>query len=159
DKPLGDQDLSDAFVLQLQEEYGWTIEGLGGEPFVLGNSAGPAEGMLCYARISLKKSQSDQGSLNNTEVTKPIAIGNFGAEALAARLADDFGTQDKEDVETQLLALDLEPLLAGQTIDLGPKFLEARHNHGFKPVPGESLWVLRPVRIPDATASAQAPAT
>lgn len=73
-----------------------------------------------------------------------LAIGNTGTEAMSAFLADKISQQNKVLVEEYLEARQLATGLEYQQQDLGAKFQEARHEKGFKAVPGGTIWVVRP---------------
>lgn len=74
-----------------------------------------------------------------------IAIGNTGTEAMAALLASELSTtpETQKVIENHLEALELSSRLQGRSLDVGPKFEEARHEKGFTAEPGGSLWSIR----------------
>jgi hypothetical protein len=139
------EDYRNALVKQVKREFGWQIAATE-LPASDANNRILIKGMVCGA--SLKGSGVAPAAAPNGNVK--VAVGNSGIEALTAFLADDlqrkFPTEfpDKSQVEAQLEALVLSPQLHDQTIDLGPKFEEASHNSTFTPVPGGTLWKLRP---------------
>lgn len=121
----------------IQAEFKWTIDVSEGKEF--------PEQMLCYARIAFdpdsKPDNADKAS------HAEIAIGNTGTEALSAYLSHKIISQgdasDKFVIEDQLEALHLLAGLEHRQVDIGPKFEEARHEKGFNPVPGGTLWAIR----------------
>ncbi|WP_372737458.1 hypothetical protein [Neptunomonas sp.] len=76
-----------------------------------------------------------------------VAIGNTASEALSAYLGDKIAA-DKSLIEEQLEALDLGQRFQHRQLDLGPKFLEARHNKGFCAERSGILWTVRLERDP-----------
>ncbi|MBB3190619.1 hypothetical protein [Halomonas cerina] len=80
-----------------------------------------------------------------------VAAGNTGTEALSAFLAGRLSA-DKTVVEDQLEAVQFTARLNNRNLDIGAKFREARHEKGFRALPGETLWtvVLRSVGVPSA---------
>ncbi len=166
---LTDANRRHAFGFWLEENYGWQIDPASitvtrHAADVLSVEAGgePLAGIVCYSSITLNEPH---------RITPPdpfveaIAVGNTGSEALAAWLAfqvtrDDPDTSEEEKlraaavIEEQLEAASLAPELNQSQLDLGPRFREARHTKGFRPVDGESLWTIRPKQ---AAASEQPP--
>jgi hypothetical protein len=72
-----------------------------------------------------------------------VAVGNTGTEALSADLAATLAPADATNrmiMEDQLEAIGLRHELADAGIDLDAKFREARHNKGFQPRTGGTLW-------------------
>ncbi|HKE59156.1 MAG TPA: hypothetical protein VKB46_20750, partial [Pyrinomonadaceae bacterium] len=72
-----------------------------------------------------------------------VAVGNTGTEALSADLADTLAGADAANrliMEDQLEAIGLRHELGDTSIDLDARFSEARHNKGFQPRPGGTLW-------------------
>lgn len=106
--------------------------------------------MICYARLTFQPSggaADDTGDLT-------IAIGNTGSEALSAYLAHQIDPNDKPTVEDQLEALLLNSRLDHRQLDVGAKFVEARHEKGFQGIAGGSLWSVRAESYPGTPASA-----
>lgn len=82
-----------------------------------------------------------------------VAVGNTGTEALSADLADTLATEalsagklggagpsNRIIMEDQLEAIGLRHELGDTTVDLDARFSEARHNKGFQPRTGGTLW-------------------
>jgi len=121
----------------IHAEFKWTTEVSEGQEF--------PEQMLCYARITFDPASE----LDNADKASPaeIAIGNTGTEALSAYLSHKIISQgdssDKFVIEDQLEALHLLAGLEHRQVDIGPKFEEARHEKGFNPVSGGTLWAIR----------------
>ncbi len=118
--------------------------------------------MLCYAQIELKTSAgSDNQNIKPEQVT--VAIGNSQTEALSAYLAYD-GTKKIKDkkkrfakkrrLEEQIESIHLSSQMEGQTVDIGMKFLEARHSKGFTGIGEAILWSIRRVDAADLKAHA-----
>jgi len=76
--------------------------------------------------------------------TLQLAIGNTGTEALSALLANTYSTDptDKVTIEEQLESVLLNTQLEHLLTDFGPKFLEARHEKGFRAVHAGNIWKL-----------------
>jgi hypothetical protein len=140
----------DAFRFWLEENYGWQIPS--GSVTGTRNAAGvltvqangeTLAGILCYSSIILNTNHDVPPPRT---FSGPIAVGNTGSEALAAWLASQIAgnTPDAPTIEEQLEAANLAPELNQSQLDLGARFREARHAKGFRPVPGESLWTIRP---------------
>lgn len=83
-----------------------------------------------------------------------IAIGNTGTEALSAYLADQL-EGDKKQLEELLESVQFSAKLQNKTLDIGAKFLEARHDKGFKAVEGGSLWQIKLEHTKTPTAATQ----
>ncbi|MER5704045.1 hypothetical protein ABT023_19185 [Micromonospora sp. NPDC002296] len=98
----------------------------------------PPERVACHARLRFAPT-------NTTEAPGlTLAVGNSGAEALAAYLADAdaTGPDQAAAVERQLAAL-LELTGAQQRVlDTNAKLAEAYHERTFRPVDGESRWTV-----------------
>ncbi len=169
--PLSGLDLSDAFLLYMQEQFGWTVEGVDAtHPLQTKLSAGAQfDGTLCYSRITLNvDTQNQHLPVRQFSGSPVVAVGNTGAEALASRLGDLMvpgvtapdgqRSQDRQNIEELLLAMDLAPMLSGQDLDLGAKFKQARHARGFRAVTSGAAWSIRPAVDPNASASAPASA-
>src|SRR4029077_10302902 len=92
---------------------------------------------VCYARLEVDAGDPPTPFLRDTSVS--VAVGNTSTEALSAYLAGGNVT-----LEDQLEALHLKRRLDGKTLDIGFKFMEARHEKGFSPVAGGTLWTIRP---------------
>ncbi len=75
-----------------------------------------------------------------------VSVGNTGTEALSALLADKMSngkperSTHKNLFESQLESILLHSGLEHHTIDVGPKFHEARHRQGFRAVTAGQLW-------------------
>jgi hypothetical protein len=125
----------------LEDDFKWTLTLTEGQLF-------PAR-MLCYANLVVGEAVEDQPA--DESVT--VAVGNTGTEALssylAATLAGQADGEIKNDaakniIEDQLEALQLSSKLEHRQLDVGAKFLEARHEKGFTAVPGGPLWTVGP---------------
>ena len=85
-------------------------------------------------------------SLDSTELPKldsstlQIAIGNNSTEALSALMAKQINPDQKRIVEDQLESILLFSKLDHLTADTGPKFLEARHEKGFRSSISGAQW-------------------
>lgn len=103
------------------------------------------ERFVCFAQITFNETKS------RTSIDVPeVAIGNTSTEALSAYLAKHLTSDDKlkSITEDQLEALYLTSGLKKHSLDIGPKFKEARHTKGFRPVPAGYIWTLRPESSP-----------
>lgn len=71
-----------------------------------------------------------------------VAVGNTGTEALSAELAAKLADNEKNRriMEDQLEAIGLRHELGDTTVDLDARFRDARHNKGFQPRTGGTLW-------------------
>lgn len=82
----------------------------------------------------------DNPSLTNVE----IAIGNTGTEALSALIAKQLSNSSKEVLKTkledQLESVLLFSKLDHLITDVGPKFIEARHEKGFRSSHSGHIW-------------------
>ncbi len=127
----------------LKNEYNWTSGDTSGEFPSLS---------VYYARLEIDAALS--GNLPSDSAT--LTVGNTATEALAARLAQSLQSDaaDQAVVEEQLEAMGLSPQLGNENIDLGAKFVGARHAKGFNKIHGGSLWS---VRVKSSAASAQPP--
>lgn len=127
-------------IKALEDDFKWTLK--------LDESQKFPQQMLCYARLTLE---------NDTHVTineaVAIAVGNTGTEALSAYLAHTLDGS-KAIIEDQLEAIQLSAKLEHRQLDIGPKFLEARHEKGFNAIPGGSLWTVRPESTTTSAADA-----
>ena len=95
--------------------------------------------MICYARLVLGEATA---KLRDQRVT--IAVGNNGTEALSACMGKKLhGSAAKSIAEDHLEAMHLSAALEHRRLDVGAKFLEARHENGFTAVPGGTLWTVR----------------
>jgi hypothetical protein len=151
----------------LQEHYEWWLD----------QSKPPEppnpfpERTVCYARLTFNVNPLDQ-SPSPEEKAVDVAVGNTSTEALSAYLAHRhihapaMAGQSEADcriacsmLEDQLEFLHLAPRLEGRTLDLGLKFLEARHEKEFTAVSGGTIWTIRPettAPVPAATGAANA---
>lgn len=90
-----------------------------------------------YAKISFSPAAKNPTTDNHS-----IAIGNTGTEALSAFTATQVNV-----TEDQLEAVQLHSQLVHRKLDVGYKFVEARHTKGFSSLHGGTLWSIRPVRV------------
>jgi len=100
---------------------------------------------------SLNQKQSDKNLLQ-------ISVGNAGTEALSAYVADSISKEQdskalKSIIEDQLESVLLFSKLDHLTADTGPKFIEARHEKGFKSSTSGFTWKLVPTSKQGADAS------
>jgi len=89
-----------------------------------------------------------------------ISIGNTGTEALSALLANEINPAKKQTIEDQLESILLFSKLDHLITDTGPKFLEARHEKGFRSSHSGYRWKIAS-QTPNqngATTDANAPA-
>jgi hypothetical protein len=98
--------------------------------------------MLCYARLTFT-STSGGGSGVPTDSSITVAVGNTGAQALCAYLADAIGETPQSTAEDQLAAMLLVPQLEQGGLDLDARFKEALHETGFVALAAGTLWTLR----------------
>jgi hypothetical protein len=134
----------------LKEEFLWSFE----LTDLASGDAFPDE-TVCYTRLSFLPSTSPTDvSTSNIK----LSVGNTGTEALSAYLADVLDTSPGKDykviIEEQLEALHLASNLEHRQLDIGPKFLEARHEKGFTGFSSGTLWSVKPT--PDHTQAASA---
>lgn len=102
--------------------------------------------MACYAKWAWNESNGQ--SPGNMAGQTQVAIGNTGTEALSAWVASQLAAQyNLPDVapinEDQLESVQLLDYLNSQNLDLGAKFLEARHANSFVAEQGGTLWTLQ----------------
>lgn len=116
----------------IKDTFQWNIS--------LNTSVAP-EGMCCYANLEFKPN----GDISNIQKNSPtsISIGNTGTEALSTHIAAKLDGVDLL-MEEQLEALLSSSILDQQQLDLGFRFKETRHKHGFTPENGGILWELKP---------------
>jgi len=136
---------SDELKAGLNEQAGWTFEAPQGAEF--------PDQTLCYARVTF----GPQGASSNGDADSgvSIAVGNTGTEALSAYLASLVVKEPplsnsaspekaKANLEDQLEAAQLSDHIEHRQLDVGPKFIEARHEKGFTAVPAGLLWQVTP---------------
>ena len=129
---------AETLVQTLADRYQWTVS-LAGQDF--------PQSMICYARLTFQPTTPASGPLR---MPTRVTVANTGTEALSAFLADYLVQQKAIDasqkgiLEEQLEALQLASRLANRQLDLGPKFVEARHEKGFVAVRAGWLWIVRP---------------
>jgi hypothetical protein len=143
-----------AFLRANQECFGWTlapetlaVRRTSSTDIAVTTSTGENfEGLLCYSRLDIPDNQAPvpAGDLSAAKV----AVGNTAGEALSAWVADQMQGSvpalTSNLIEEQLESFELATALAGQKVDLGPKFREARHAKGFRPAATELIWTIRP---------------
>src|SRR5882762_10158541 len=132
---------NDAMRKDLESDLKWAISITGGKQF--------PDQMICYARLAFDKGQSDKKNDNQAKRSAPtvtvgstatskddqlkpgVAVGNTGTEALSAYLAHTIDNttdkSEKQNIEDQLEALQLSVRLEHRQLDVGSKFVEARH--------------------------------
>jgi len=105
---------------------------------------------VCYAHMTFRPETLSDAKPEQKHVA--VAIGNTATEALSAYLSahgrKNPNLADKipnpQHLEDQLEAVQLVGRLAAREIDIGPKFLEARHNKQFSTIQSGVIWVIRP---------------
>ncbi len=130
----------------LEKTLQWTVTLQPGQEF-------PAQ-MLCYARLTFNLPASSTASPPESEPAITLAVGNTGTEALSAYLASKVDDTQKAVIEDQLEALQLAFRLEHRQLDIGAKFVEARHEKGFSAVHGGFLWTITPETEPSSPANA-----
>lgn len=125
----------DSLLAALKEHFQWTYADTAGQPF--------PEQMLCYACLTFDPNYQ---SIAHPDRGRPVrlAVGNTSTEALSAQLAQMIDEAHKPALEDQLEALHVSAQLEHRQLDIGPKFQEARHAKGFKPVAAGTRWTIRP---------------
>lgn len=118
--------------------------------------------ILCHSRISFQPTTPAPAPAT---ADCRVAIANTASEALSALLARLVRDAEdpakvatavsKGDLEAQLEALALSSQLDHLQLDVGAKFLEARHSKGFASVTAGSLWTI----VPRGADAAQAQST
>jgi len=129
---------SNAELLEiLQEELGWTLEGMQGFP----------QRTVYHSRITFSGS-GGSAARRIANLSKPtIAVANSAPEALSAYLANTFSANDaniRKAVEEKLEALHISERLDGRKLDIGAKFREGRHERGFGTENDGFLWAILP---------------
>lgn len=86
----------------------------------------------------------DERPFDHNFTPPSITLGDTGLEALSSYLANVISDdpEDRKKIEDQLESLHLSERLDSLTIDLGPRFREARHESGFNSVGGGWLWTI-----------------
>ncbi len=103
----------------------------------------PPRSIFC-GKIAIDANAKGPETINPSNLT--VGIGNTGTEAISAFVANnlsnaaDLDDKDKSKIEDQLEAMMLNSKLNHLLVDIGPKFLEARHDKGFKSSPSGHLW-------------------
>ncbi|MGH9769209.1 MAG: hypothetical protein ACREAB_17415, partial [Blastocatellia bacterium] len=128
----------------LKERAKWTFDAAGVAEF--------PDQTLCYARVTFGPQGNSGDGAADTGVS--IAAGNTGTEALSAYLASLVVKETpptslspekaKANLEDQLEAAQLSDHIEHRQLDVGPKFVEARHEKGFTAVPAGFLWQITP---------------
>ncbi|MDX1520681.1 MAG: hypothetical protein R3264_03560, partial [Anaerolineae bacterium] len=101
------------------------------------------ERLLCYAQVQYRS--PDTQDVRADRLAVKVALGNTGTEALSAFLAHQEANSDqaRAKLEDRLEAINLMGQMEQHSIDIGPKFLEARHSTGFRPVNGGTIWTIQ----------------
>lgn len=119
--------------------------------------------LVCYAQIMFQPAAAMQLAPTAEEKEVAVAIGNTSTEALSVYLAskEPDGTA-RNKLEDQLEALHLASRMEGRQLDIGARFLEARHEKEFSAVSGGTHWRIRaesatptPADAPDAAQQRQ----
>jgi hypothetical protein len=102
--------------------------------------SGTALRSIFYGELNADNTNPNGSNLGPIE----IAIGNTGTEALSALLADNYSTNSdqKKNIEEQLESVLMNAQLEHLLTDFGPKFLEARHEKGFRAIHSGKIWKL-----------------
>ncbi|MCH2218667.1 MAG: hypothetical protein MK076_11485, partial [Flavobacteriales bacterium] len=130
----------EAIKTRIQEEFLWNVQDLSHDRLPVG--------MTCYARLNFDPKENINNTHKSSDDTLHISIGNTGTEALSALLAQQIGNDDKDlkdRLEEQLEHLFLQSPLQAKTLDVAPRFKQARHDKGFNALKGGSLWQLTPL--------------
>jgi hypothetical protein len=100
--------------------------------------------MLCYARLTFGKLGSSIRNPIFDDQNAGVTVADTGTEALSVYLASQCSTdrEEKRRIEDQLEAVQLSDRLGHRQLDVGPKFIEARHEKGFTAVDGGALWTV-----------------
>jgi hypothetical protein len=93
---------------------------------------------ICYSRLTFNTSSPPQPQTDDIKIS--LAVANTGTEALSAYLATTIDTNKKKLIENQLEALQLVETLSSQSLDIGAKFEELRHESGFNAVSAGTVW-------------------
>lgn len=120
----------------LQNEFGWEVK-VPAQDF--------PQSLICYASLVFKSTAATEFADQNDNIK--IAVGNTGTEALSAYLAATTTiptNPNKATVEDQLEALLLQSEGKNHQLDWAFKFREARHEKGFRPFSGGTVWSIRP---------------
>ncbi|MDX2030917.1 MAG: hypothetical protein SF339_09630 [Blastocatellia bacterium] len=114
------------------------------------------EQTICYARLTIAPQASWSQATASLDSGASIAVGNTGTEALSAHLASlvvrdpkaiapgESAEKAKANLEDQLEAAQLSDHLEHYQLDIGPRFIEARHEKGFTAVSAGFLWQVTP---------------
>lgn len=137
---------ADELKAALEKTLQWTMTLSPGQEF--------PEQILCYARLTFNLPAGSPGSPAESEPAITLAVGNTGTEALSAYLASKVDSTQKAAIEDQLEALQLAFRLEHRQLDIGAKFVEARHEKGFSAVHGGFLWTITPETDPSSPANA-----
>ena len=127
----------------LKEVYKWVVQNVQDTPVL-------AQQTICYAHLSFGAANFTNDLPEQRNVA--VAVGNTSTEALSAYLSDYCRRNNNlakkipnpEHLEDQLEAVQLAGRLEGRQVDIGPKFLEARHNKEFTGIQAGTLWAIRP---------------
>jgi WD40 repeat protein len=133
-----EEDTPEVWREALAHHYGWSVPG----------NADIAQRIFCYATLesTINPSSITDQLEESGSVDIAVAVGNTASEALSAFLANQ-DVDDKSLLEEQLEGLNLGHRLEDRLLDIGPKFLEARHEKGFKSVRSGILYSIRPERV------------
>ncbi len=134
----------EALQAAVAEQLQWTVTRQSGQEF--------PQQMIYYARLTFNPSTQHPNDETTNMIT--VAIGNTGTEALSAYLASSIDSTQKALIEDQLEALQLADRLEQRQLDIGAKFVEARHEKGFAALHGGTLWTIKPETNPALAADA-----
>ncbi|MEM6268494.1 MAG: hypothetical protein AAF998_03610 [Bacteroidota bacterium] len=112
------------------------------------DSADTLQGMVCYADLQVDMSATSDIEDTAQHADATVSVGSTGTEALSAFLADDANSEAdataRIQLEEQLENLLLQTKLSANDLDLGARFVEARHEKGFVATRGGSLYEVHP---------------
>lgn len=96
--------------------------------------------ILLYSSIQVALRQGAENATTSTS-TK-VAIGQQGTEALSAYLAREIAPDNAATIEDQLEAMQFD-FLEQQQLDMPQRFQMARHQKGFVPTGGGTVWTIQ----------------
>ncbi len=123
-----------SLLAAMADELDWTCD--------LGGGAFPDK-VLCYARLTFRTGGAHPQPDPSRLPLPDLSVGNTSTEALSAYLATEIDITHKGLLEDQLEALELESQLAHNALDMGPKFVEARHGKGFHRHGGGQIYTVQ----------------
>ncbi len=108
------------------------------------SSTGEPDEMICYGSVIVPAGnlRNPKGTRKDDSIT--VVVGNTGTEALSAFLGKTLDPERPYVIEDQLEAIQLAGDLENRQLDVGPKFIEARHRKEFVAESGGSKWTIGP---------------